>query len=88
VRPARTLSSTNEVLRCDFIALAAPGAVDNCCDTVNGRVNPTIEKKIPGYKVDTVFVLAGLPREDANIVSGLTQPAHDMTAERTRAACN
>jgi hypothetical protein len=78
----------NEVLRCYLITLVAPSAVDDGRDAIDRCVDPSIEKKVPGLEADAVLMLAGLPRENANVASDLTEPTRDMTTKRARAACN
>jgi hypothetical protein len=88
MRPAGARSSLNEILCGYLITLVAAGAVDDGPDAIDRRADTCTGKKIPGYEADAVFLLASLPGENANIVSGLAEPAYDMTAECARATCN
>jgi hypothetical protein len=78
----------NEIRCCNLITLVAPCAVDNRRYAFDRCVYSNTGKKVSGYESDSVLMLGGLPRENADVASDLTEPARDMTTKYARAACN
>jgi hypothetical protein len=76
----------DEVFCRDVIALVAPRTVHDRIDAINGSVDPGTEEEVASHETNIGCRVVGSTSEDANVMSGSTEPAHDVTAERARAA--